>query len=133
MWRSYCGEVTMWRSYWQPSTVHSLRYILVLIGSDRHDKPFCTKAITIINNFKKVWAIPIIDKSDIFKVILVITQSQISANKILEASISPEIPVTEIQKSWFAESETSSNDSSTVRVALQKPKTVTQLRFFKLR
>ena len=51
---------------------------------------------------------------------------------VKEASISPEIPVTEVRKSWFAESETSSNGSPTMRVALQEPKTVTQLRFFKL-
>ena len=51
----------------------------------------------------------------------------------LEASISPEIPVTEVRKSWFAEPETSPNGSPTVRVALQEPKTFTQLRFFKLR
>ena len=50
-----------------------------------------------------------------------------------KASISPEIPVTEVRKSWFAEPETSPNGSPTVKVALQEPKTVTQLRFFKLR
>ena len=49
-----------------------------------------------------------------------------------EASISPEIPVTKVRKSWFAEPKTSPNGSPTVRVALQEPKTVTQLRFFKL-
>ena len=53
-------------------------------------------------------------------------------NNIKEAFISPEIPVIEVRKSWFAESETSPNGSPTVRVALQEPKTVTQLRFFKL-
>ena len=42
----------------------------------------------------------------------------------MEASISPEIPVTEVRKSWFAEPETSHNDSPTVRVALQEPKMV---------
>ena len=47
--------------------------------------------------------------------------------------MSPEIPVTEVQKLWFAEPETSPNGSPTVRVALQEPKVVTQLRFFKLR
>ena len=50
-----------------------------------------------------------------------------------EASISPEISVIEVRKSWFAKPETSPNGSPTVRVALQEPKTVTQLRFFKLR
>ena len=35
-------------------------------------KPFCTKAITIVDNFKKPWAIPIIDKSQFFKAISVI-------------------------------------------------------------
>ena len=51
----------------------------------------------------------------------------------MEASISPEIPVTEVRKSWFAEPETSPNGSPTVRVTLQQPKTIMQLRFFKLR
>ena len=50
-----------------------------------------------------------------------------------EASISPEISVTEVRKSWFAEPETSPNGSPTVRVTLQESKAVTQLRFFKLR
>ena len=45
----------------------------------------------------------------------------------MEASISPEILVTEVRKSWFAGPETFSNDSPTVRVALQEPKTVMQL------
>ena len=54
-------------------------------------------------------------------------------SKIKEASISPEIPVAEVRKLWFAKSETSPSGSPTVRVALQEPKTVTQLRFFKLR
>ena len=40
--------------------------------SDGHDKPFCTKAITIIDNFKKPLAIPIIGKSQFFKAISVI-------------------------------------------------------------
>ena len=40
--------------------------------SDGHDKPFCTKAITIIDNFKKPWAIPIIDKSQFLKAIWII-------------------------------------------------------------
>ena len=44
-----------------------------------------------------------------------------------EVSISSEIPVIEVQKSWFAEPETSPNGSPAVRVALQEPKTVTQL------
>ena len=52
--------------------------------------------------------------------------------KFKEAFILPKIPVTEVQKSWFAEPETSPNDSPTVRITLQEPKTVTQLRFFKL-
>ena len=42
------------------------------VSSDGHDKPFCTKAITTIDNFKKPWAIPIIDKSQILKAISVI-------------------------------------------------------------
>ena len=25
MWRSYCGEVTMWQSYWQPSVYYVAR------------------------------------------------------------------------------------------------------------
>ena len=54
-------------------------------------------------------------------------------SKIKEASISPEIPVTEVQKLWFVKPETSLDGSPTVRVALQELKTVTQLRFFKLR
>ena len=45
---------------------------------------------------------------------------------IKKASISPEIPIAEVQKSWFAEPETFPNGSPTVRVALQEPKTVTQ-------
>ena len=53
-------------------------------------------------------------------------------NKKLEASISLEIPITEVRKLWFAEPKTSPNDFPTVRVTLQEPKTVTQLRFFKL-
>ena len=36
-----------------------------LIGSDGHDKSFCTKAITIIDNFKKAFGD--INKSQIFK------------------------------------------------------------------
>ena len=40
--------------------------------SDGHDKPFCTKAITIIDNFKKPWAILIIDKSQFLKAISII-------------------------------------------------------------
>ena len=39
-------------------------------GSGGHDKPFCTKAITIISNM--LWAIPIIDESQFLKAILVI-------------------------------------------------------------
>ena len=39
-------------------------------ASDGHDKPFCTKAITIINNFKKAFGD--IDKSQFFKAISVI-------------------------------------------------------------
>ena len=39
---------------------------------DGHDKSFCSKAITIIDNFKKPWAIRIIDKSQFFKAISVI-------------------------------------------------------------
>ena len=54
------------------------------------------------------------------------------SKRIMEVSISPEIAVTKVRKSWFAEPETSPNGSPTVRVALQEPKTVTQLRFFKL-
>ena len=42
------------------------------IGSDRHDKPFYTKAITIIDNFKKALGDTIIDKSQFFKAISVI-------------------------------------------------------------
>ena len=41
-------------------------------ASDGHDKPFCTKAITIIDNFKKPRAIPIIDKFQFFKAISII-------------------------------------------------------------
>ena len=55
------------------------------------------------------------------------------ALSLKEASISPEIPVTEVRKLWFAEPETFPNGFPTVRVALQKPKTVTQPRFYKLR
>ena len=39
-------------------------------ASDGHDKPFCTEAISIIS--KKLWAIPIIDKSQFLKAISVI-------------------------------------------------------------
>ena len=42
----------------------------MLIDSDRHDKPFCTKAITIIDNFKKAFGDT--DKSQFFKAISVI-------------------------------------------------------------
>ena len=49
-----------------------------------------------------------------------------SGKFIQEASISPEIPVTEVRKSWFAEPGTYPNGSPTVRVALQEPKMVTQ-------
>ena len=42
------------------------------VSNDKHDKTFCTKAITIIDNFKKSWAIPIIDKSQFLKAISVI-------------------------------------------------------------
>ena len=38
--------------------------------SDGHDKPFCTKAITIIDNFKK--ALSDIDKSQFLKAISII-------------------------------------------------------------
>ena len=37
------------------------------VTSDVHDKTFCTKAITMINNFKK--AVGDIDKSQFFKAI----------------------------------------------------------------
>ena len=40
------------------------------IGSDGHDKPFCTKAITIIS--KKPWAVPMIDESSFLEAISVI-------------------------------------------------------------
>ena len=33
--------------------LHALLIEQFVIGSDGHDKPFCTKAITIIDNFKK--------------------------------------------------------------------------------
>ena len=49
----------------------------------------------------------------------------ISPENKMEASILPEIPDTEVRKSWFAEPETSPNGSPTVRVAVQEPKTVT--------
>ena len=39
----------------------------------------------------------------------------------MEATISLEIPVTEVRKSWLAKPETSPNGSPTVRVALQEP------------
>ena len=42
------------------------------VTSDGHDKPFCTKAITIINNFKKSWAKTIIDKFQFLQAIPVI-------------------------------------------------------------
>ena len=42
------------------------------MSSDRHDKPFCTKAITISDTSKKPWAIPIIVKSQFLKAISVI-------------------------------------------------------------
>ena len=42
----------------------------------------------------------------------------LNSEKNHEASISPEILVTQVQKSWFAEPETSSNGFPTVRVAL---------------
>ena len=32
---------------------HEFRFISYRTPSDGHDKPFCTKAITIIDNFKK--------------------------------------------------------------------------------
>ena len=41
-----------------------------MVSSDGHDKPFCTKAITIIDNFKK--ALGDTDKSQFFKAISVI-------------------------------------------------------------
>ena len=41
-----------------------------LTGSDGHDKPFCTKAITIIDNFKE--ALGDTNKSQFLKAILVI-------------------------------------------------------------
>ena len=48
----------------------------ITIGSDGHDKLFCTKAITIIdiNNFKKALgdSLPIIDKFHFLKAISVI-------------------------------------------------------------
>ena len=34
--------------------------------SDGHDKPLCTKAILIIDNFEKFLVIPVIDKSQFF-------------------------------------------------------------------
>ena len=42
--------------------------------SDGHDKPFCTKAITIIDNFKKTLGnrLPIIDKSQFLEAISII-------------------------------------------------------------
>ena len=42
------------------------------VSSDGHDKPFCTKAITIINNFKK--ALGDTDKSPFLKAISVIVK-----------------------------------------------------------
>ena len=54
-----------------------LRYFLVdriSTDSNGHDKPFWTNAMTIIDNFKKPWAIPIIDKSQFFKAIPVIDE-----------------------------------------------------------
>ena len=60
-------------------------------------------------------------------------ERQVATNKNMEVAIPPEIPVVDVGKLWFAEPETYPNGFSTVRVALQEPKTVTQLRFFKLR
>ena len=40
------------------------------VGSDGHDKPFCTKAITIVDNFKK--ALGDTDKSQFLKAISII-------------------------------------------------------------
>ena len=47
-------------------------YKNTLSASDGHDKPFCTKAITIVGNFKKTAVIPIIDKSQFLKTISVV-------------------------------------------------------------
>ena len=47
--------------------------MLVGILSDGQDKPFCTKVITIIDNFKKSLAIPIIiDKFQFLEAISII-------------------------------------------------------------
>ena len=42
------------------------------VAGDGHDKPFCTKAITIWIISKMLRAIPIIDKSQFFKAISVV-------------------------------------------------------------
>ena len=43
--REQCGAI-----YTRPG---AKSYVLCSTNSDGHDKPFCTKAITIIDNFKK--------------------------------------------------------------------------------
>ena len=48
----------------------SLREYILYRGSDGHSKPFCTKAITTIDNFKN--ALGDIDKSQFLKAISVI-------------------------------------------------------------
>ena len=45
-------------------------FLIYPVGSDGHDKPFCTKAITIIDNLKKT--LGNIDKSQFLKAISVI-------------------------------------------------------------
>ena len=62
-----------------PITVQDCRHWAVVslpwscvAASDGHDKLFCTKAITIIDNLKKPGAIPIIDLSQFLKAISVI-------------------------------------------------------------
>ena len=53
-----CTVVIFLSSYRIPSRVNVAEIkdtttSLLLIESDKHDNPFCTKAITIIDNFKK--------------------------------------------------------------------------------
>ena len=47
-------------------------WLLEYMPSDGQDKPFCTKVITMIDDLKKPWAIPIINKSQFLKAIPII-------------------------------------------------------------
>ena len=55
--------------FWLDMTIRSTRKTIshVAVCSDGHDKPFGSKAITIIDNFKKALTIPIINESHFLK------------------------------------------------------------------